>query len=62
MKSAQPNWLFMGISVSAAAIGFLGAWFLYYKRTDLPAKMAASAGGLYHWCSTSTGSTSSMER
>ncbi|HEY4959637.1 MAG TPA: NADH-quinone oxidoreductase subunit L [Terriglobales bacterium] len=39
--------LFMGISVSAAALGFLGAWFLYYKRTDLPAKMAAAAGGLY---------------
>ena len=37
----------MGISVAAAAIGFLGAWYLYYKRTDLPAKMAASAGGLY---------------
>ncbi len=39
--------LFMGISVAAAAIGFLGAWFLYYKRTDLPAKMAEAAGGLY---------------
>ena len=41
------EYLFMAISVAAAAIGFLGAWFLYYKRTDLPAKMAASAGGLY---------------
>ncbi|HEY4931051.1 MAG TPA: NADH-quinone oxidoreductase subunit L [Terriglobales bacterium] len=39
--------LFMGISVGAAALGFLGAWFLYYKRTDLPAKMAVAAGGLY---------------
>jgi NADH-quinone oxidoreductase subunit L len=39
--------LFMGISVGAAALGFLGAWYLYYKRTDLPAKMAAAAGGLY---------------
>ncbi|MFZ1136193.1 MAG: NADH-quinone oxidoreductase subunit L [Candidatus Korobacteraceae bacterium] len=38
---------FMLISVGAAALGFLGAWYLYYKRTDLPAKMAASAGGLY---------------
>ena len=37
----------MGISVGAAALGFLGAWYLYYKRTDLPAKMAAAAGGLY---------------
>jgi NADH-quinone oxidoreductase subunit L len=39
--------VFMGISVAAAAIGLLGAWFLYYKRTDLPAKMAEAAGGLY---------------
>jgi len=39
--------MFMAISVAAAAIGFLGAWYLYYKRTDLPAKMAAAAGGLY---------------
>jgi NADH-quinone oxidoreductase subunit L len=39
--------LMMGISVAAATIGFLGAWYLYYKRTDLPAKMAAAAGGLY---------------
>ena len=39
--------MFMGISVGVAVIGFLGAWYLYYKRTDLPAKMAASAGGLY---------------
>ena len=39
--------VFMGISVAAAAIGLLGAWFLYYKRTDLPAKMANAAGGLY---------------
>ena len=38
---------FMLISVAAAVIGFLGAWYLYYKRTDLPAKMAAAAGGLY---------------
>jgi NADH-quinone oxidoreductase subunit L len=39
--------LFMGISVAAAAIGFLGAWFLYYKRPDLPPKMAQAAGSLY---------------
>jgi len=39
--------LFMGISVAAAALGFLGAWYLYFKRTDLPAKMVKAAGGLY---------------
>ncbi len=37
----------MGISVGVAVIGFAGAWYLYYKRTDLPAKMAASAGSVY---------------
>jgi NADH-quinone oxidoreductase subunit L len=41
------EFLMMGISVAAATIGFLGAWYLYYKRTDLPAKMAKAAGGLY---------------
>jgi len=39
--------LLMAISVAAAAIGLFGAWFLYYKRTDLPARMAQAAGGLY---------------
>lgn len=46
-KEQATEYLFMGISVGAAVIGFLGAWFLYYKRTDLPAKMAEGAGGLY---------------
>jgi len=46
-EEASTEYLFMGISVAAAAIGFLGAWFLYYKRTDLPTKMAEGAGGLY---------------
>jgi len=41
------EFLMMGISVAAATIGFLGAWYLYFKRTDLPAKMAKAAGGLY---------------
>jgi len=37
----------MGVSVSLAVIGFAGAWYLYYKRTDLPAKLAEKAGGFY---------------
>ena len=37
----------MGVSVGVAVIGFASAWYLYYKRTDLPAKMAASAGSVY---------------
>jgi NADH-quinone oxidoreductase subunit L len=46
-EEASTELTFSAISVAAAAIGFLGAWFLYFKRTDLPDKMAASAGGLY---------------
>ncbi len=38
---------FMGVSVGVAVIGFLGAWYLYHRRKDLPAKMAEAAGGLY---------------
>jgi NADH-quinone oxidoreductase subunit L len=38
---------FTAISVLVGVIGFAGAWYLYYKRTDLPDKLAASAGGFY---------------
>jgi NADH-quinone oxidoreductase subunit L len=46
-EDSSTELMFGAISVGAAAIGFLGAWFLYYKRTDLPARLAESAGGLY---------------
>jgi NADH-quinone oxidoreductase subunit L len=46
-ESASTELGFTAISVAVAVIGFLGAWYLYHKRTDLPAKLAASAGGLY---------------
>jgi NADH-quinone oxidoreductase subunit L len=46
-EDASAELMFSAVSVAAAAIGFLGAWFLYFKRTDLPAKLAESAGGLY---------------
>jgi NADH-quinone oxidoreductase subunit L len=46
-EDASTELMFSAVSVAAATIGFLGAWFLYFKRTDLPAKLAASAGGLY---------------
>ena len=39
--------MFSGISVGLAALGLLLAWYLYYKRPDLPARMAKAAGGLY---------------
>jgi len=39
--------IFSGISVGLAALGLLLAWYLYYKRPDLPARMAKAAGGIY---------------
>jgi NADH-quinone oxidoreductase subunit L len=39
--------MFSGISVGLAALGLLLAWYLYYKRPELPARMAKAAGGLY---------------
>jgi NADH-quinone oxidoreductase subunit L len=42
-----PDSLLMVLSVAAALAGIGLAWQLYIKRTDLPAKIAASAGWLY---------------
>ncbi|MFY9790999.1 MAG: NADH-quinone oxidoreductase subunit L, partial [Candidatus Sulfotelmatobacter sp.] len=39
--------MFTGISVFAALLGFGLAWQLYYRRTDLPDKIAASMAGAY---------------
>ena len=38
---------FTALSVSIALLGLLTAWWLYYKRPELPARMAKAAGGLY---------------
>jgi NADH-quinone oxidoreductase subunit L len=46
-KGASTELTFTGISVLAALIGFGLAWQLYYKNPQLPAKIAASLGGLY---------------
>ena len=46
-ESPGTEWALMGVSVGVALCGLLGAWYLYYKRTDLPDKLAAKAGGLY---------------
>ena len=46
-NAGTPEALLMTLSVAAALAGITLAWFLYLKRTDLPAKIAASAGGLY---------------
>ena len=37
----------LGPPVIVALIGFLLAWWLYVKRTDLPAKVAESLRGVY---------------
>jgi NADH-quinone oxidoreductase subunit L len=39
--------LLMMISVAAAVSGFLLAWTLYFRRPQLPARIATSLGGLY---------------
>ncbi|HZZ14504.1 MAG TPA: NADH-quinone oxidoreductase subunit L [Candidatus Sulfotelmatobacter sp.] len=44
---ASTELLFTAISVLAALLGFGLAWLLYYKRRDLPAKVAGSLGGFY---------------
>ena len=46
-ESSTTELIFTGVSVTIAALGFVLAWFLYYKRPDLPPKMAKAAGGLY---------------
>ena len=38
---------FSGISVGVGVFGFLCAWWLYYKRPELPARIAKSLNGFY---------------
>jgi NADH-quinone oxidoreductase subunit L len=44
---ASTELMFTAISVLAALLGFGFAWLLYYKRRDLPAKVADSLGTFY---------------
>jgi NADH-quinone oxidoreductase subunit L len=44
---ASTELMFTAISVLAALLGFGFAWLLYYKRKDLPAKVADSLGTFY---------------
>jgi NADH-quinone oxidoreductase subunit L len=46
-KEGSSESLFTGISVGAALLGFILAWQLYHRRTELPQKIAASLGGFY---------------
>ena len=41
------EYLLMGISLGAAALGLYLAYVLYYKRRDLPQKIADTLGGFY---------------
>jgi NADH-quinone oxidoreductase subunit L len=45
--AASTELMFTAISVAAALLGFGLAWLLYYKRVDLPQKIADSLGGVY---------------
>lgn len=44
---ANSETLFTSISVAAALLGFLLAWQLYHRRTDLPEKIAHGFNGFY---------------
>jgi NADH-quinone oxidoreductase subunit L len=39
--------IFAGLSVLVAAIGFILAWLLYYKRPELPDRFTARIHGIY---------------
>jgi NADH-quinone oxidoreductase subunit L len=41
------EYLLMGVSISVAGLGWLLAYLLYSRRPQLPARIAASLGGLY---------------
>lgn len=42
----ETNWTVEGISLTIAVIGIAIAWFLYYKKNDMPAKIMAKCQGL----------------
>ena len=45
LKSIE--YLLMGVSISVAALGWILAYLLYSRRPELPARIAASLGGVY---------------
>jgi NADH-quinone oxidoreductase subunit L len=45
--SSVTEWLLMGVSVAVALAGWWLAYLLYYKRQDLPQKIADALGGFY---------------
>jgi NADH-quinone oxidoreductase subunit L len=45
--SGTLEYMLMGVSISVAALGWVLAYLLYSRRPELPARIAASLGGLY---------------
>jgi NADH-quinone oxidoreductase subunit L len=41
------DWLVVGLSSAAALLGGVGAWALYARETELPARFASAAGPFY---------------
>ena len=46
-RAVRTEWLLMGVSVTVALLGWWLAYVLYYKRPELPQKIADSLGGFY---------------
>jgi NADH-quinone oxidoreductase subunit L len=46
-ENTTEEWMLAGTSVGVALLGFLLAWFLYYKRPELPERITSSIHGLY---------------
>ena len=46
-EESSTELIFSAVSVAVAAFGLFLAWLLYWKRPELPARMAKSLGGLY---------------
>jgi NADH-quinone oxidoreductase subunit L len=46
-EHAREEWILAGTSVAAAALGLFFAWFLYYKRPELPDRITSRMHGLY---------------
>ncbi|HUI84240.1 MAG TPA: NADH-quinone oxidoreductase subunit L [Candidatus Binatia bacterium] len=46
-EDASTELVFTAVSVAVAALGLLLAWWMYYKRPEIPERMARAAGRLY---------------
>lgn len=43
------NWLVAGISIAISIVGILVAYIFYFKKNDLPDRVAAGFGNFYKW-------------